>query len=91
MAFGFRKGDKLCDEFNEFFQELTDVGLFDEIKKRWLETDEPETVEMPDIPTYTTGEPIRVGTMQLLAPFNFLVGNRCMSVVQVLQPSRPTR
>ena len=76
VAFGFRKGDKLCDEFNEFFQELTDVGLFDEIKKRWLETDEPEIVEMPDIPTYTTGEPIRVGTLQLLAPFNFLVGNR---------------
>ena len=76
VAFGFRKGDKLCDEFNEFFQELTDVGLFDEIKKRWLETDEPEIVEMPDIPTYTTGDPIRVGTMQLLAPFNFLVGNR---------------
>ena len=75
VAFAFRKGDKLCDEFDAFFQELKDVGLFDEIHKRWLETDEPETVEMPDIPIYTAGVPIRVGTMQLLAPFCFPVGD----------------
>ena len=75
VAFGFRKDDALGDKFDEFFEELKDEGLYDEIQKRWLDTDEPEMVKMPDIPAYTTGTPIRVGTMQLLAPFNFAVGD----------------
>ena len=75
VSFGFRKDDELGDHFNDFFEELKDDGLYDEILKRWLDTDEPEKVQMPDIPVYTTGTPIRMGTMQLLAPLNFAVGN----------------
>jgi polar amino acid transport system substrate-binding protein len=75
VAFAFRKGDKLCEDFDSFLEEIKKNGLFDEMNKRWFGTDEPENVSMPDIPSYTQGEPIRMGTMQLLAPLNFLVGD----------------
>ena len=73
VAFGFRKGDALGDKFDDFLEEIKKEGLYDEILKRWFDTAEPEEVKMPDIPAYTTGDPIRVGTMQLFAPLNFPV------------------
>ena len=75
VAFAFRKDDTLADNFDDYMEEIKKNGLFDEMNKRWFGTDEPENVPMPDIPSYTEGEPIHVGTMQLLAPLNFPVGD----------------
>jgi len=45
-AFGFQKGDPLCDEFNKAMAELKAEGLEEELSDKWLSGDESKWVPM---------------------------------------------
>lgn len=71
VGVAFRKTDTgLCRQFNEFLAQIKADGTHAAIADRWM-TDNVKTSEMPEIETYTEGEPLEVGLMAGL-PFCFI-------------------
>ena len=75
IGFAFRKDSQpLVDQFNAFLAEARQSGLYQEIYNRWINADDPENVEMPEIQQIGTGEILPVGINTIIAPMAFYIG-----------------
>lgn len=63
IAAAFRKSDAaLCAQFNEFLAGIKADGTYGAMRDRWI-SDKYTVSEMPEIETFTEGQPLVVGTM----------------------------
>lgn len=68
---GFNKENvALHKRFNDFLQQIRDNGLYQEIYDRWIVNGVNGV--MPEIQTYTDGEPLRVAVTGAQYPFAFI-------------------
>lgn len=75
VAYAFRKDDgATVEQFNTFLDNIRAEGTYDKIYSRWFDTEVPDTVNLPAIEEYSSGEPLRVVTHSLLAPLCFRKG-----------------
>lgn len=75
VGYAFRKDDAATASlFNAFLNEIQNNGTYDEIRSRWYDTEEPDTVTLPDIEQIAQGQPLRVATHLLMAPLCFRKG-----------------
>ena len=63
VGVAFRKTDtSLCNDFNQFLAEIKANGTYAAMRDRWI-SDKFNVSEMPEIETFTEGEPLELGTM----------------------------
>ena len=77
MGAGFPKGSPLKDEFNTFLAQLKETPLFQEMIDRWGASD-IDTVDMPDIPLPSKGEPLVMCVTGTQMPMNTMRGSECI-------------
>lgn len=71
VGVAFRKTDsEFCRQFNEFLAQIKADGTHAAMTDRWM-TDNIHTSELPEIESYTDGDPMKVGLMAGL-PFCFI-------------------
>lgn len=71
-AFAFRKGNAaLVDAFNTFIGDLKASGELERMIDYWFKSEELSPENYPKVETYTTGEPIRYGNCEVMAPLAF--------------------
>lgn len=71
-AFAFQKGDSsLVKSFNAFLKEFKESGGLAATKDYWMETEVLRPEDFPKVEEYTTGEPLRFGNSEVLAPIAF--------------------
>lgn len=76
IAFAFPKGDQASvDAYNSFLAEIRQNGLYEEIRHRWFDTEEPDTVKMPILETPADAPPLHVAVSIMVAPMSFPVGD----------------
>ena len=76
VAYAFRKDDQATVSlFNAFLDEIQSNGIYDEIRQRWYDTEDPDTVSLPDIEQAAQGQPLRVVTHLLMSPLCFRKGD----------------
>ena len=77
VGYAFRKEDvATVNQFNTFLDEIQANGIYDEVRRRWYETEEPDSVMLPEIEMVKGGQPLRVVTSLVLAPLSFMKGNK---------------
>ena len=75
VAYAFRKEDvATVNQFNNFLDEIQANGIYDEVHRRWYETEEPDSVLLPEIEMVKEGQPLRVVTGLVMAPLCFRKG-----------------
>ncbi len=76
VAYAFRKDDSSTAMlFDAFLDEIRANGIYDEIHHRWYDTEDPDTVALPQMERIETGQPLRVVTHLVMAPLCFLKGD----------------
>ncbi|MBO7418712.1 MAG: ABC transporter permease subunit [Bacteroidaceae bacterium] len=76
VAYAFRKGDfATASQFDAFLDEIHNNGIYDEVYHRWYDTEYPDTVSLPQIAQFETGQPLRIVTHLIMAPLCFLKGD----------------
>ena len=73
LGVGFSYDDpELRKDFNLFLAQLHSTGLYDKIKRRWI--DSLKTATMPDLSGIVrTGKPIEVGCTGYVEPYDFIL------------------
>ncbi len=70
-GFGFNKKDAgLCAQFNTFLASVQADGTLKEMEDRWI--GQYETAQMPDLGSFPTGKPLRVGCCGATEVFDFI-------------------
>ena len=76
VGYAFRKEDvATVNQFNTFLDEIKSNGTYDDIRSRWYDTDEPDTVSLPKIEQVAQGKPLRIVTSLVMAPLSFKKGD----------------
>ena len=69
-----RKADiSLCDSISAFFDSLRTTGQLNQIVDKWLNSDDPSALNMPDLGPRPSGKPIRMGMGSVMPPISFPV------------------
>ena len=76
IAYAFALDDEATPEdFNRFLSEARQSGLYEQMRHRWFDTQDPDTVRMPAIAPGTGGRPLHVACSYMVAPMCFLEGS----------------
>ncbi len=60
----------LQQDFNRFLTDIRSDGTYQEILNRWIETDDPSAIAIPQ--QRGTGRTLRIATFPAMPPFNFI-------------------
>lgn len=75
VAFACKLSDgSIIQQFNAFLTEERQSGRYEQMRHRWFDTDEPDTVSMPHIEQATQGTPLRIIASMIQAPLTFREG-----------------
>ncbi len=76
VAFAVRKGDSLAASFNSFLNDFRVSGGLDTMLTFWIGKGDVPTEDLPVYSDGGTGEPIRVGTGNAIAPISYVVDEK---------------
>lgn len=76
VAYAFRKDDaSTVSLFNAFLNGIRADGTYEQIRHRWFDTQEPDTVSIPAVERFEGARPLKVATHLMLAPISFIKGD----------------